>query len=89
MITVKEILDICNEALYYEYNGLTDIEKIDIIREYIVDNFIKTWSRTHILESLSIIDDTNLKICFNEDIENIYKCVDALRTKIICRMVAD
>ena len=33
METIKEVLNICNEALYYEYTGLTDIEKIDTIRE--------------------------------------------------------
>ena len=89
MVTIKQVLDICNEALYYEYNGLTDIEEIDIIHLYIVDNFIKPKPRTNVLESLSIIDDIILKICFNEDVENILKYVDDLRTKIICMMVAD
>ena len=86
---IKEVLNICNEALYYEYKGLADIEKIDCIREYIVDNFNKTKSRTHVLESLSMIGDIILKICFNGDIDNILRDVSSLRTKIISMIIAD
>ena len=70
METVKDLLNFCNNALFYDHENIGVTEKLNQVRKYIIKSFNKTIPQTMIIATLSIIDDIILKIHDN-DIENI------------------
>ena len=70
METEKDILNFCNDALFYDYKNIEIIEEINQVRKCIFNSFYKTIPYTRILISLSIIVDIILKIV-NNDTEKI------------------
>ena len=69
METIKDILNFCNAAVFYDYKIIGIIVELNQVRKYIINSFYKTIPDSRIRVSLSIIVDRNLKINFN-DIEN-------------------
>ena len=82
MESTKNLLNFCNEAVFYDYKNMGIIEKFTPPRTFIINRFYKTIPYTRILVVLSIIDDTILKIN-NDDIGNILENVHKLRENIL------
>ena len=82
METIKDILNFCNEALFYDYENDGIIEELARVRKYMLDNFYKSILNTTLISSLNLIDDIILKINDN-DIENINDNIHDLREYIL------
>ena len=82
MDTIKDVLNFCNEAVFYDYNNIGIICELNPVRTFIINRFYKTIPYTRILVSLGIIDDIILKIN-NGDIEKILNDVHSLRENIL------
>ena len=82
METTKDILNFCNDAVFYDYKNIGTICELNPVRTFIINRFHKTIPYTRILVSLSIIDDIILKIN-SSDIENILDDVHSLRENIL------
>ena len=82
METVKDFLNFCNDAVFYDCKSVGVICELNPVRTFIINRFYKTIPYTRILVSLSIIDDIILKIS-NNDIENILDDVHNLREQIL------
>ena len=74
MNTIKDILNFCNAALFYDYENDGIIEELR--------KFFKTIPNTTLLTSLNLIDDIILKINDNE-IENIIDNIHDLRENLL------
>ena len=85
METVKDILNFCNHALFYDHENIGFSEEINQVREYTIKCFHKTIPHTTIISTLSIIDDIILKIHDN-GIENIIENIHVLRENILCML---
>ena len=82
METVKDILNFCNEAVFFDYKKWGIICELNLVRTFLINRFYKTIPYTRILVSLSIIDDIILKID-SGDIENVLDEIDNLRENIL------
>ena len=82
METVKDILNFCNHALFYDHENIGVVEELNQVRKYIIKSFNKTIPHTMIIATLSIIDDIILKI-HDEDIEKIFENIHDLRENIL------
>ena len=87
MTTPKEIINFCNEAVFYNYKNIGIICELDPVRKFVFNRFSGTIPYTRILSTLSIIDDIILKVC-NSDDENNLISVHNLRQNIV-RMFSD
>ena len=82
MDTTKDLLNFCNDAVFYDYKNIGIICELNPVRTFIINRFYKTIPYTRILVSLSIIDDIILKI-ISGDIEKILNDVHSLRENIL------
>ena len=82
METIKDILNFCNAAIFYDYKNEGITEELNQVRKYIINSFFKTIPHTMIIVSLSKNDDKILKINDNV-IENIIDNVHDLRESIL------
>ena len=82
MEIVKDILNFCNHALFYDHENIGVGEELNQVRKYIINSFYKTIPHTTIIATLSIIDDIILKIHDN-DIEKIIENIHDLRENIL------
>ena len=82
MEIVKDILNFCNHALFYDHENIGIVEEINQVRKYLIKCFHKTIPHTTIIETPSIFDDIILKIHDN-DIENIIENIHDLRENIL------
>ena len=82
MRTIKDILNFCNAAIFYDYKNEANTEELNQVRKYIINSFYKAIPNATLLTSLSIIDDIILKINDN-DIENVLDNVHDIRENII------
>jgi len=82
MKTVKDILNFCNDAVFYDYTNLEICCELNQVRKCIINSFYKTVPHTRIIVSLSIIDDIILKINDN-NIEDILKNIHDLTENIL------
>ena len=82
METIKDILKLCNAAVFYDYKDIGITCELNQVRKCIINSFYKTIPDSTICVSLSIIDDINLKIS-NNDIEDILENIDDLRENML------
>ena len=82
METVKDLLNFCNDAVFYDYKNLRIICELNPVRTFIIDRFYKTIPDGRIRVSLFIIDDIILKIN-NNDTKNIHKKIHDSRENIL------
>ena len=82
METVKDLLNFCNDAVFYDYENIGIICELSPLGTFINNRFYKTILYTRILASLSVIDDIILKIN-SGDIEKILNDVHSLRENIL------
>ena len=82
MSSIKDILNFCNAAIFYDYENDGVIDELCRVRKYIIDSFFKKIPNTTLLTNLNLIDDIILK--YNDtDIENIIDNFHDLRENII------
>ena len=82
MERVKDLLNFCNHALFYDHENIGVAEELNQARKYVIKSFHKTIPHTMIITTLSIFDDIILRIHDN-DIENIIENIHALRENIL------
>ena len=82
METVKEMLNFCNAAVFYDYTDIGITCELNQVRKCIINSFYKTIPDSRIRVSLSIIDDIFLKNN-NNDIDDIIENNDDLRENIL------
>ena len=82
METTKDLLNFCNDAVFYDYKNIGIICELNTVRTFIINRFYKTIPYTRILISLSIIDDIILKIS-SGDIENFLNDIHNLRKNVL------
>ena len=82
METTKDLLNFCNDVVFYDYKNIGIICELNRVRTFIINRFYKTVTYTRILVSLGIIDDIILKIN-SGDIEKILNDVHSLRENIL------
>ena len=82
METIKDKLNFCNAAVFYEYTTFGITCELNQVRKCIINSFYRTIPHTRILVSLSIIDDIILKIN-DSDIEDIFENIHDLRENIL------
>ena len=82
METIKEILNFCNAAVFYDYTNIGITCQLNQVRKCIINSFYRTIPDSGIRVSLSITDDIFLKIN-NIDVENILANIQDLRAIII------
>ena len=82
METVKDKLNFCNAAVFYDYTNISITCELNQVRKCITNNFFKTIPDRRIRVSLSIIDD--IILIFNDiDIENIIETIHDSRENIL------
>ena len=82
METIKDILNFCFGAVFYEYKNVRITEDLNEVRKCIFNSFDETIPHTRIHVSLSIIDDIILKSNCG-DFENIFENIHDLRENIL------
>ena len=82
METVKDILNFCNAAVFYDYTDIGIVCELNHVRKCIINSFYETIPVIRIRIRLSIIDDIILKINDN-DIEDIIEIIHDLRENIL------
>ena len=82
MKTIKNILNFCNAAIFYDFENDGNIEELSQIRKCLIDSFFERILNTTLLTSLNLIDDNILKINDN-DIENINDNIHDLKENIL------
>ena len=82
METIEDILNFCNNAIFYVYKKNVILVELNQVRKCIINSFYKTIPDSRIRVSLSIKDDMILKIN-NNDFENIVEYVYELRENIL------
>ena len=82
MESVKDILNFCNAAVFYDYTNIGFTCELNQVRESVINSFYTTIPHTRILVSLSIIDDIISKINDN-DIENNFENIPDLRENLL------
>ena len=82
MDEIKNILDFCNRAVFFDYNNDRCIEDFNQIRKFVINRFYEAIPISRVLYVLSIIDDMILKI-FNNEIDEILNDLHNLRENIM------
>ena len=85
METVKDILNFCKAAVFYDYTDIGIICELNQVRKCIISSSYKTIPYSRIRVSLSIIDDIILNNN-NNDIEDNIENFHDLREKILYRL---
>ena len=83
METIKDILNFCNAAVFYDYKDIGITYELNQVRKCIINSFYKTISDSRIRVILSRIVDIILKIINNNDIEDIFENIDDSRKNIL------
>ena len=82
MKTVKDILNICNAAISYDYKNIGFIDELNQAHKCIINTFHETIPVCRILITLSILDFVFLKTNDN-DTEKVIDNIHDLRAKIL------
>ena len=72
MKTIKDTLDFCKRAIFFDYTNPECIEDFNQVRKFIINRFHETIPNSRILYVLSIIDEMLLKI-FNNEVDDILR----------------
>ena len=86
METIKDMLNFCNSAVFYDYTNIGITVELNQVRKCNINSFYKRFPDSRIRVSLSINDDIILKIN-NNGIENIIEKIHDLG-QIILYMLA-
>ena len=81
METVRDILNFCNAAVFYDYENVGITCELNQVRKCLINSFYKTIPDSRIRVSLSVSDDIISKTHDN-DIENIIGNIHDLKENI-------
>ena len=81
MKIVKDIVNFCNAAAFYDYKNIGIIDELNHARKCIINKFHETIPVSRILITLSFVDFVILKLIDN-DIENFMENIHDLRANI-------
>ena len=81
MNIIKDILNFCNDSIFYDYKKIGIVEELNQVRKCLIKSFHKTTRVSRILVSLSLTDII-LKINDN-DIVNVIENIHDLRENIL------
>ena len=84
MESVKDILNFCNSAVFYDYTNIRITVKLNQVRKGIINYFYKTIPHSRILVSLSRKDDVVLKINENDIDKTIGNIHDLRKIYFTC-----
>ena len=82
MKTIKDVLNFCNTAIFFDYSNQEIITEFNQVRKYIINRFHESIPSSRIILTLSIIDEIILKVCDN-DIDDILRDIHELRENIL------
>ena len=82
MNTINDILNFCNDSIFYDHKIIDIVEEKNQVSKYIINDFQKTTPVSRILVSLSLIEDIILKINDN-DFENVIEIIHDFRENIL------
>ena len=82
METIKDNLNFCIDAIFYDYKNIGITEELNHVRKCIINSLYKTIPDSRIRVSVSIFDDIILKINI-KDIENFIENIHDLREKVL------
>ena len=82
MNTIKDVLNFCNAAIFYDYRNIGIIDELNQRRKCIFNNFHETIPVERILIFLSYIDIIIAKNNDNE-IENVIEIFDDSRSSVL------
>ena len=83
MEIVKDTLNFCNAAMFFDYKNIGITCELNQVRKCIIKSFYQTIPDSRIRVSLSIIDDIIKKIN-NNDIEKTIDKIHDLRENKLC-----
>ena len=79
MNTIKEILRICNESLWFDYSNISELNKL---HKYLIKCFYDSIPKERLIISLNLIDKILIKI-YDNDKEEINNDIFKLREEIL------
>ena len=79
MDTIKDVLKICNEAIWLDYSNIGELNSL---RKYLIDYFYDIIPQERLIISLNVIDKIILKI-YDNDKEEINSDIYELREEIL------
>ena len=82
MRTIKDILNFCNKAIFFDFTNQEIISEFNQVRKFLINRFHRTIPNSRIIIMLSIIDKIILNI-FDGDIDDILKDIHDLRENIM------
>ena len=82
METMKDIINFCNAAVFFDFKNVGITCELNEICKSIINIFYKTIPHTRILLNLSIFDDIILKI-HGIEIENFFENIRDLRENVL------
>ena len=82
MNVIKEIFQMCDQALFYKYENEKNICDFNRLRKYLLKYFYDKIPENRILISLNIIDNIILKI-YNNDTDDMHEIIHKLREEIL------
>ena len=82
MKTIKDFLNFCNTAIFFDYSNPEILTEFNLVRNCIINRFHETIPNSRITLTLSIIDKTILKI-FSGEIADILRDIHDLRQNVI------
>ena len=82
METIKDILNFCNTAIFFDYSNIGVEREFNQVRKCIINRFHETIPNSRVVVALSIIDKIILKI-FSGEIDDILRDIHDLRENII------
>ena len=83
MKTIKDILNFCNTAIFFDYSNPEILTDFNQVRKCVINRFYESIPNSRIILTLSIIDEIILKI-FDGEIDDILRDIHYLRENIIC-----
>ena len=86
METVKDVLNICNAAIFYEYKNVGINDELNQARRSIFNSFHETIPVSKILITLSFIGVVILLKFNNNDIQYIIENIHDLRANILYKI---
>ena len=82
MDTIKDIINFCNAAVFYDYTNGGITGELNQVRECVINSSYKTIPDSRIRGSLSIIDEIIFKTHDN-DVENIIENIHDLGENLL------
>ena len=82
METIKDILNFCKSAVFYDYKNIGIIMELNKVRKFVINHFYETIPPSRRLVSLSISDD-KISTIIDNDVDDIFDKLHDLRENVL------